>query len=541
MSDLKPNVQEDKEVESVSASPGRTQEPLQSHTFSLKNNAAGLSSDEHENPLNGTQPNPFVYSSVPAVPHAGNSLPSGTLVNGPGSHPTSEVHCVLNKGTVLSNNVLDAVWQVEKDTSPEVLPPPSELQSDAWKNTAGPAVKTLATQPGVNTPQSHSEENESKLAYSTLSVVEHKPCPYCPAMFESGVGLSNHVRGHLHRVGLSYNARHMVSPEQVALRDHQPRTRRRIRTGTRKMRKAVKPETQGEHTCPLCWGWFDTKTGLSNHVRGHLKRIGRSITSTSKSPLCILNELLQDKKEHRNILQVLNKSQFPPQPSVSQKFISSSGLVLMRAALPVKIQYEMRSPHPIGDRLVPKQEEHAFSESSKAQTGIKASSSTLVELLKTRGDSMELTARNDQDAYATRKLCGMTKEYREETQITSVEPNWTCGECDSDKICIQCNSNVPAAVSLSGHLQAYACRKRIAVFEEPGYDYKQKKPRPRPGLKKKILPCLNAQIYTLTCRFCDLVFRALSIQEDWIKHTGTFCTNVLTPGTGMVEVWSAIR
>lgn len=152
-----------------SDSPGRTQEPLQSRTFSLKHNAAGLSSDEHENPLNGTQPNPFVYSSVPAVPHAGNSLPSGALVNGPGSHPTSEVHCVLNKGTVLSNSVLDAAWQVEKDTSPKVLPPPSELQSDAWKNTVGHVTKTLATQPGVNTPLSHSKENMSKLARSTLS------------------------------------------------------------------------------------------------------------------------------------------------------------------------------------------------------------------------------------------------------------------------------------------------------------------------------------------------------------------------------------
>ncbi|KAK1897207.1 Gag-Pol polyprotein [Dissostichus eleginoides] len=139
MSDLKPNAQEDKDVESVCDSPGRTQEPLQCHTLSLKNNAAG------------------------------NSLPSGALVNGPGSHPTSEVHCVLNKGTILSNNVLDAAWQAEKDTSPEVLPPPSELQSDAWKNTAGPVEKTPATQPGVNTPSSHSEENESKLACSTLS------------------------------------------------------------------------------------------------------------------------------------------------------------------------------------------------------------------------------------------------------------------------------------------------------------------------------------------------------------------------------------
>ncbi|XP_045906679.1 zinc finger protein 644 isoform X1 [Micropterus dolomieu] len=1198
MSDLNLNAQEDKAVESVSDSPGCTQEPLQSHTFSQKNNAAGLSSDEHENPLNGTQPNPFVYSSVPAVPNAGYSLPSGALVNGPGSHPTSEVHCVLNKGTVLSNNVLDAAWQAEKDTSPEVLPPPSELQSDAWKNTAGPVVKTLATQPGVNTPLSHSEENESKLAYSTLSgdsaeqmhisqpltkqtmktrsprevewsqssfhdyddaevirwdpiggcllrndrrletkvmhkrdkkhnahvksmsgsqekvtnsfnhtyggfcfcsgndvditnkadslgtqsdvkhsvvvpfkdlsrntasdsephfystaqegcneendpedednfrpkveqlkteqveqdplffscticnvnfkekrhfhrhmmyhlgkhnqvnsenvsqpficrecgrlfcdsnslmrhiiihqdrleklmeeikglkntefedrgttvqcpqcvfgcncpkvFVQHakthdnlkhyyfceecnyvtltqqaleahlhsahlnthqpqcrkithtndaeevdhvkfqrkivffssrdkvilerhselerqrshygnskkvadqskiagskpslskftfgetaesphcssktgdiyvqksndktasspqfkschvdctknmlspslwrvdrhgkllpqpaekldvatdltcvegdaenndceafgsskqancpatadfflsarnpkldqmfcqgskndqasgslqaqamrkmstplhnsidsmngnilprlsqrlkkqsadrelekgckgssnfsddtsgatgsflessenernpyarryfrkrqrfsakhqsphvlrdeddgdedcsdieqlvikeeyiettvcdespctpcdsldvfpapgvkqKPCPYCPAMFESGVGLSNHVRGHLYRVGLSYNARHMVSPEQVALQDHQPRIRRRIPCGTRKMKKAVKPETQGEHACPLCWGWFDTKTGLSNHVRGHLKRIGGSVTSTSKSPLCILNELLQDKKEHRNILQVLNKSQFPSRSFVSPNLISSNGLVLMRTGIPVKIQYEMKSPRPILDSFVPKQEAEAFSEKKKflveAQRGTKASSSTLVELLKMRRESMELSARNNQEAYATRKLCDLTKDYMEETQMTSVQSNWAHGECDSNKICIQCNSTFPR---LPGHLQAYTHRKRIAIFEGPGYGYKQKKPRPRPGLKKKILPSLNAEIYTLTCRFCDLVFQGpLSVQEDWIKHLQRHLLHTSVPhsGTGMVEV-----
>lgn len=168
-SDPIPNTQKDKDVKSASDDLIPTWEPLRSHTFSLKNNAAGLSSDEHENPLNGTQPNPFVYSSVPAVPHAGNSLPSGALVNGPGSHPTSELHCVLNKDSVLFSRVLDATWQAEKDTSPEVLPPPSELQSDAWKNTAGPVVKTLAAQPGVNTPLSHPVVNESKLACSVLS------------------------------------------------------------------------------------------------------------------------------------------------------------------------------------------------------------------------------------------------------------------------------------------------------------------------------------------------------------------------------------
>lgn len=169
MSDLEPKARGDHDAERAPDSSGQTQEPLQSHTSSLKNNAAGLSSDEHEKPLNGTQPNPFVYSSVPAVPHAGNSLPSGALVNGPASHPTSEVHCVPNKGPVSSSSVLDAAWQPEKDTSPEVLGPPSELQSDAWKNSAGRAVKTPATQPGVTAPLSHSEQNESKLAYTTVS------------------------------------------------------------------------------------------------------------------------------------------------------------------------------------------------------------------------------------------------------------------------------------------------------------------------------------------------------------------------------------
>ncbi|KAF0042543.1 hypothetical protein F2P81_006075 [Scophthalmus maximus] len=284
-------------------------------------------------------------------------------------------------------------------------------------------------------------------------VVEHKPCPYCPAVFESGV--------------------------------------------------AVKAETQGEHKCPLCCSWFDSKTGLSNHVRGHLKRIGRSISSTSKSPLGVLNELLRDTKQHENILRVVNKGQVPQRPSVSPKFIDSGGLVLMHPAVPVKIQYEVKSPHAIGDRFVPKEEAQAFSERirphAEAQRGMKASS-TLVELLKKRQESMELTERNH-DVCTAR-----TKDYKEETEMTGLEPSWNHGKCDSNKIRIQCNSNFPTSVSLSDHLQAYACRKRIAVFEEPGCDYKQKKPRPRPGLKKKILPSLNAQIYTLTCRYIEWSF-----------------------------------
>lgn len=58
--------------------------------------------------------------------------------------------------------------------------------------------------------------------------VDRKSCPYCPAMFRSGIGLSNHIRGHLHRVGVSYKARHVVSAAQVASRDKVPPVRRRI-------------------------------------------------------------------------------------------------------------------------------------------------------------------------------------------------------------------------------------------------------------------------------------------------------------------------
>lgn len=65
-----------------------------------------------------------------------------------------------------------------------------------------------------------------------------KNCPYCPAVFESGVGLSNHVRGHLHRVGLSYNARHVVPPEQVASQDRRPRIRRKM-SAFRRLKKGT--------------------------------------------------------------------------------------------------------------------------------------------------------------------------------------------------------------------------------------------------------------------------------------------------------------
>ncbi|XP_046718278.1 zinc finger protein 644a isoform X2 [Silurus meridionalis] len=76
-------------------------------------------------------------------------------------------------------------------------------------------------------------------------MVDLKSCPYCPAVFQSGIALSNHVRGHLHRVGISYKARHVVSAAHVASHDKVPPVRRRIATVSRVKTAKVQRFAQG--------------------------------------------------------------------------------------------------------------------------------------------------------------------------------------------------------------------------------------------------------------------------------------------------------
>lgn len=112
--------------------------------------------------------------------------------------------------------------------------------------------------------------------------VNLKSCPYCPAVFQSGIGLSNHIRGHLHRVGVSYKARHVVSVAQVAFQDKVPPVRRRmaaipqIKTGTLlifslilclplsflQVTYSLKVRSRGFHfkdLCPVLLGYNDDK------------------------------------------------------------------------------------------------------------------------------------------------------------------------------------------------------------------------------------------------------------------------------------------
>lgn len=58
----------------------------------------------------------------------------------------------------------------------------------------------------------------------------------------------------------------------------------------------------------------------------------------------------------------------------------------------------------------------------EAERGTTATSSTLVELLKAKQESVELAV--SQEAYATRMICEMTNDYMAETEMTT---NWSAG------------------------------------------------------------------------------------------------------------------
>ncbi|XP_075792605.1 zinc finger protein 644 isoform X8 [Pelodiscus sinensis] len=230
-------------------------------------------------------------------------------------------------------------------------------------------------------------KHSSVFHWTDLSL-EKKSCPYCPATFETGVGLSNHVRGHLHRAGLSYEARHVVSPEQIATSDKMQHFKRTV-TGTpvKRVRKAIeKSETSSEHTCQLCGGWFDTKIGLSNHVRGHLKRLGKTKWDAHKSPICVLNEMMQNEEKYEKILKALNSRRIIPRPFVAQKLASNDDF-LSQNVIPLEAYHNGLKTEDIS---VSASEEDGLSflnECDETKTVLhekKNQSLTLIELLKNK-------------------------------------------------------------------------------------------------------------------------------------------------------------
>ncbi|XP_024421311.3 zinc finger protein 644 isoform X1 [Desmodus rotundus] len=417
----------------------------------------------------------------------------------------------------------------------------------------------------IHDPQ-HLESAETSLTkhssvfhWTDLSL-EKKSCPYCPATFETGVGLSNHVRGHLHRAGLSYEARHVVSPEQIATSDKMQHFKR-TGTGTpvKRVRKAIeKSETTSEHTCQLCGGWFDTKIGLSNHVRGHLKRLGKTKWDAHKSPICVLNEMMQNEEKYEKILKALNSRRIIPRPFVAQK-LSSSDDFLSQNVIPLEAYHNGLKTEAIS---VSASEEEGLSflneyDETKPElpSGKKNQSLTLIELLKNKRMGEERNSAifpqkiHNQTArkrFVQKCVLPLNEDSSLMYQPQKMDLTMHSGMPVKLRTCVHCNTTFTSAVSLSNHLRAYARKKSAGLVTGTALDCKQKKSRSRSGSKKKMLTLPHGadEVYILRCRFCGLVFRGpLSVQEDWIKHLQRHIVNANLPrtGAGMVEVTSLFK
>ncbi|XP_075281006.1 zinc finger protein 644 isoform X2 [Opisthocomus hoazin] len=402
-------------------------------------------------------------------------------------------------------------------------------------------------------------KHNSVFHWTDLSL-EKKSCPYCPATFETGVGLSNHVRGHLHRAGLSYEARHVVSPEQIATSDKMQHFKR-TGTGTpvKRVRKAIeKSETSSEHTCQLCGGWFDTKIGLSNHVRGHLKRLGKTKWDAHKSPICVLNEMMQNEEKYEKILKALNSRRIIPRPFVAQKFASNDDF-LSQNVIPLEAYHNGLKTE---DTSVSASEEEGLSflnECDETKAVLRAEkknqSLTLIELLKNkrlgeeRNPGISPQKIHNQTArkrFVQKCVLPLNEDSPLMYQPQKMDLTMQSGMPVKLRTCVHCNTTFTSAVSLSNHLRAYARKKSAGLLTGTALDCKQKKSRSRSGSKKKMLPLPHSadEVYILRCRFCGLVFRGpLSVQEDWIKHLQRHIVNANLPrtGAGMVEVTSLLK
>ncbi|OPJ77343.1 zinc finger protein 644 isoform B [Patagioenas fasciata monilis] len=348
--------------------------------------------------------------------------------------------------------------------------------------------------------------------------------------------------------------------EQIATSDKMQHFKR-TGTGTpvKRVRKAIeKSETSSEHTCQLCGGWFDTKIGLSNHVRGHLKRLGKTKWDAHKSPICVLNEMMQNEEKYEKILKALNSRRIIPRPFVAQKYASNDDF-LSQNVIPLEAYHNGLKTE---DTSVSASEEEGLSflnecDETKAvlHDGKKNQSLTLIELLKNkrlgeeRNPNMSPQKIHNQTArkrFVQKCVLPLNEDSPLMYQPQKMDLTIQSGMPVKLRTCVHCNTTFTSAVSLSNHLRAYARKKSAGLLTGTALDCKQKKSRSRSGSKKKMLPLPHSadEVYILRCRFCGLVFRGpLSVQEDWIKHLQRHIVNANLPrtGAGMVEVTSLLK
>ncbi|XP_074666811.1 protein Wiz isoform X6 [Strix aluco] len=163
---------------------------------------------------------------------------------------------------------------------------------------------------------------------------EERKCPYCPDRFHNGIGLANHVRGHLNRVGVSYNVRHFISAEEVKAIEQ--------KFSFQKKKKKVAnfdPSTFSLMRCEFCGAGFDTRAGLSSHARAHLRDFGITNWELTISPINILKELLANSSEHPMLQAAMGA-----EPSSPSREREAHGFVPRKSMTPMSECSIPRSP-----------------------------------------------------------------------------------------------------------------------------------------------------------------------------------------------------
>ncbi|XP_034263602.1 protein Wiz isoform X6 [Pantherophis guttatus] len=175
---------------------------------------------------------------------------------------------------------------------------------------------------------------------STMLKNEERKCPYCPDRFHNGIGLANHVRGHLNRVGVSYNVRHFISAEEVKAIEQKFSFQKKKKKGIANF----DPSTFSLMRCEFCGAGFDTRAGLSSHARAHLRDFGITNWELTISPINILKELLANSSEHSMLQYVMDTD--PSSPNQEREML---GFGPCKTTLPISdysISQSTFSPFP---------------------------------------------------------------------------------------------------------------------------------------------------------------------------------------------------
>uniref|UniRef100_A0A3Q2T354 WIZ zinc finger b n=1 Tax=Fundulus heteroclitus TaxID=8078 RepID=A0A3Q2T354_FUNHE len=177
------------------------------------------------------------------------------------------------------------------------------------------------------------DEGEMDEAAEALRSVERK-CPYCPDRFHNGIGLANHVRGHLKRVGVSYNVRHFISPEEV--------------NAIEKKFSYQKKKKKGQKwKCEVCDSQFESRRGLSIHSRAHLRQLGFTVSESGGSAIDLLHQIAMERSIDGKISSSLLTPKKPSQP-VSLKDEKMEDMELDEKPIPLSLLAKAAKAVPSG-------------------------------------------------------------------------------------------------------------------------------------------------------------------------------------------------